>query len=197
MNEQLTLSKASKILGVTTKTLRNWDDAGKIKTTRTTGNHRRISIEEINRLKGKTQNSSRNKTLAYCRCSAKKQEENLERQVGRVLEHCYTNKWDVELYKDIGSGLTENRCEFKKLFNRIADNDVIRVVVEHKYIIARYGYETFVALCKNFGVEVIVLKEQEDQSFEEEMVDDIISLVTSYSVRIYGKRSGKKKVEVK
>ncbi len=187
------MSKASKMLGVTTKTLRNWDDAGKIKTVRTSGNHRRIPVEEINRLKGKTQDSLRTKTLAYCRCSTKKQEENLERQVGRVLEHCYTNKWDVELYKDIGSGLNENRREFKKLLKRVADNDVARVVVEYKDRIARYGFETFVALCKNFGVEVLVLKDKEEQTFEEEMVDDIISLVTSYSARIYGKRGGKKK----
>ena len=192
MNEQLPLSKASKILGVTTKTLRNWDDAGKIKTIRTSGNHRRISIEEINRLKGETPDLQRTKTLAYCRCSTKKQEENLERQVGRVLEHCYTNKWDVELYKDIGSGLNENRREFKKLLKRIADEDVARVVVEYKDRIARYGFETFVVLCNNFGVEVIILKEKEEQSFEEEMVDDIISLVTSYSARIYGRRGGKK-----
>ena len=146
MNEQLPLSKASKILGVTTKTLRNWDDAGKIKTIRTSGNHRRISIEEINRLKGETPDLQRTKTLAYCRCSTKKQEENLERQVGRVLEHCYTNKWDVELYKDIGSGLNENRREFKKLLKRIADEDVARVVVEYKDRIARYGFEKFVVL---------------------------------------------------
>ena len=192
MNEQLPLSKASKILGVTTKTLRNWDDAGKIKTGRTSGNHRRIPIEEINRLKGETQDSLRTKTLAYCRCSTKKQEENLERQVGRVLEYCYTNKWDVELYKDIGSGLNENRREFKKLLKRIAEDDVARVVVEYKDRIARYGFDTFVILCNNFGVKVIVLKEKEEQSFEEEMVDDIISLVTSYSARIYGRRGGKK-----
>jgi predicted site-specific integrase-resolvase len=110
-----------------------------------------------------------------------------------VLEHCYNNKWDVELYKDIGSGLNENRREFKKLLKRVADNDVARVVVEYKDRIARYGFETFVAMCKNFNVEVIVLQEKEEQTFEEEMVDDIISLITSYSARIYGKRGGKKK----
>ena len=193
MTEQLTLSKASKIIGVTTKTLRNWDDAGKIKTTRTSGNHRRISMDEIRRLQGTTQSSTQIKTLAYCRCSTLKQKDNLDRQVGRVLEHCYTNKWDVELFKDIGSGLNENRREFKKLLKRVADNDVARVVVEYKDRIARYGFETFVVMCKNFNVEVIVLEEKEEQSFEEEMVDDIISLITSYSARIYGKRGGKKK----
>lgn len=111
----------------------------------------------------------------------------------RVLEYCYEQNWDVELFKDIGSGLNENRRNFKKLLKRVADDDVQRVVIEYKDRVARYGFETFRALCDNFGVEVVILNEKEEQSFEEEMVDDIISLVTSYSARIYGKRGGKKK----
>lgn len=194
MKELLTLSKASKILGVTTKTLRNWDDAGKIKTIRTKGNHRRIPVEEIDRIKGDEPKSfTRVKTLAYCRCSTKKQEENLERQIGRVLEYCYEQKWEVELFKDIGSGLNENRRNFNKLLKRVADDDVQRVIIEYKDRVARYGFETFKALCDNFGVEVVILNEKEEKSFEEEVVDDIISLVTSYSARIYGKRGGRKK----
>lgn len=58
--------------------------------------------------------------------------------------------------------------------------------------ISRYGFDTFVAMCKNFNVEIIVLQDKEDQTFEEEMVDDIISLVIFYSARIYGRRGGKK-----
>ena len=194
MKELLTLSKASRILGVTTKTLRNWDDAGKIKTIRTEGNHRRIPLEEIDRIKDNEPKSlTKTKTLAYCRCSTKKQEENLERQVGRVLEYCYEQNWNVELFKDIGSELNENRRNFKKLLKRVSDEDVQRVVIEYKDRVARYGFETFRALCDNFGVEIVILNEKEEQSFEEEMVDDIISLVTSYSARIYGKRGGKKK----
>lgn len=176
---------------MTTKTLRNWDDAGKLKTTRTGGNHRRVSMDEIRRLQGVTQNSNQIKTLAYCRCSTLKQKDNLDRQVGRVLEYCCVNNWDVELFKDIGSGLNENRREFKKLLKRVGDDDVARVIVEYKDRIARYGFETFVAMCENFNVEVIVLNEKEEQTFEEEMVDDIISLITSYSARIYGRRGGK------
>lgn len=69
MTEQLTLSKASKIIGVKTKTLRNWDDAGKIKTTRTSGNHRRISMNEIRRLQVETQSYAQIKTHYFLLCS--------------------------------------------------------------------------------------------------------------------------------
>ena len=186
------MSKASKILGVTTKTLRNWDDAGKIQTVRTSGNHRRIPIEEIERFHGKEINT-RIITIVYARCSTHKQEENLERQVGRLLEHCVNNDWKPELYKDIGSGLNENRRQFKKMLKRIAEDDVTRVVIEYKDRIARYGFETFKSYCESYGIEVIVLKDAEKKEFEEEMVDDIIALITSYSARMYGRRGGRKK----
>lgn len=186
------MSKASKILGVTTKTLRNWDEAGKIQTVRTSGNHRRIPIEELEKFRGKDTNT-RTITIVYARCSTHKQEENLERQVGRLLEHCVTNDWKPELYKDIGSGLNENRRQFKKMLKRIAEDDVARVVIEYKDRIARYGFETFKSYCESYGVEVVVLKDAEKKEFEEEMVEDIIALITSYSARIYGKRGGRKK----
>jgi len=192
MKELVTLSKASKILGVTTNTLRNWDEAGKIQTVRTSGNHRRIPIEELEKLRGKETNI-RTVSCVYCRCSTHKQEENLERQVGRLLEHCAKNDWKPELYKDIGSGLNENRRQFKKMLKRIAEDDVARVVIEYKDRIARYGFETFKSYCESYGVDVIVLKDAEKKEFEEEMVEDIIALIASYSAKLYGRRGGRKK----
>ena len=194
MKELVTLSKASKILGVTTKTLRNWDEAGKIQTVRTSGNHRRIPIEELEKLRGKETNI-RTVSCVYCRCSTHKQEENLERQVGRLLEHCAKNDWKPELYKDIGSGLNENRRQFKKMLKRIAEDDVARVVIEYKDRIVRYGFETFKSYCESYGVDVIVLKDAEKKEFEEEMVEDIIALIASYSAKLYGRRGGRKKKE--
>jgi len=180
------------MLGVTTNTLRNWDESGKIKTVRTSGNHRRIPREEIEKLIGKDE-VIKVSTICYARCSTHKQEENLERQVGRLLEYCLKKEWKVELYKDIGSGLNENRRQFKKMLKRIAEDDVARVVVEYKDRIARYGFETFKSFCETHGVEVVVLKDAEKKEFEQEMVEDIIALITSYSARMYGRRGGRKK----
>jgi putative resolvase len=179
---------------VTTKTLRNWDDTGKIRTVRTSGNHRRIPIEEIEKFRGKETNT-RVISIVYCRCSTHKQEENLERQVGRLLEHCAKSDWKPELYKDIGSGLNENRRQFKKMLKRIANDDVARVVIEYKDRIARYGFETFKSYCEGYGVEVVVLKDAEKKEFEEKMVEDIIALIASYSAKLYGRRGGRKKKE--
>ena len=190
MKELLTLSEASQILGVTTTTLRNWNKSGKIQCERTIGNHRRISKNEIKRILN--EQPIIGKTLAYCRCSTAKQNDNLERQVGRVLEFCSLHSWDVELYKDIGSGLNENRKAFKKLLKRIQEDDIVRVVAEYKDRITRYGFNVFQEHCNSHNVEVIIINVDEDKTFEEEMTNDIISIIVSYSAKYYGRRGGKK-----
>lgn len=176
------------------ETLRQWDKKGKIRIIRTDGNQRRIPQSEIDRLTA-VEGVQRTTTLVYCRVSTKKQSENLERQIGRVLEHCAKEGWKAELYKEIASGLNERRSQFKKLLKRIADEDVARVVVEFKDRIARFGLQMFTEYCNHFGVEIVVMNQGETKEFEQEMVDDIVMIMTSYSARLYGRRGGKKKVK--
>jgi len=179
------------MIGVSTKTLREWDKKGKIKCVRTSGSHRRIPLSEIERIQG-LPSIERNISLVYCRVSTRKQSENLERQIGRVVDWCLSNSLNIELYKDIGSGLNEHRSNFKNLLKRISNKDVKQVIVEYKDRISRFGFETFVTYCKNFGVDVVVLNDAEPKEFEQELVEDIISIVTSYSARLYGRRGGRK-----
>ena len=190
--EHLTLSKASRELGVDVRTLRRWDASGQIQTIRTEGGHRRVPLSEVRRIQGKV-DKDRTVSCCYCRTSTQKQAENLERQVGRVLEHCAKSGWTVELFKEIGSGLNDGRKQFKRLLERIARPDVVRVVVEFKDRLTRFGFETFQIYCRNFGVEVVVLEQKENKEFEEEFAEDIVSLVASYSGRLYGKRGGRKR----
>jgi excisionase family DNA binding protein len=191
MTEHVSLSKASKMLGVTSRTLRQWDAAGKLQTIRTVGNHRRIPINEIHRLQG-MMTGERNVALAYCRCSTNKQVENLERQVGRVLEYCAKQKWKVELFKEIASGLNDKRQQLHRLMRRLGDADVLCVVAEYKDRIARFGYGMFVSYCERLGVKVVLVEQSEGKDFEQEFAEDIVSLVASYSGRLYGRRGGRK-----
>lgn len=196
MTEHQTLSKAAKLLGVSTQTLRNWDSEGKLKTIRSVGNHRRISQKEINRLLNEEE-QIRKITLVYARCSTQKQKDNLERQVGRLLEYCLKNKFEnVELFKEIGSGLNDNRKELKKLLNRIKTNEIKRLIIEYRDRLTRYGYTLLESYCNAFGVEIVCLEEKEDVPFEQELANDIVALVASYSARMYGRRGGRKKKEL-
>lgn len=193
MKEHVTLSQASKLLGVTTRTLRQWANTKKLITVRTVGGHRRVPISEIHRLNS---SSVRDITLAYCRCSTNKQAENLERQIGRVLEFCNKNGWKTELYKEIGSGLNDNRKQFNKLLLRLSDPTVARLVVEFEDRLIRFGFQIIRSLCTNYGVEIVVLQPKKNKEFEQELADDLISLIASYSGRLYGKRGGKKKRDI-
>jgi putative resolvase len=170
---------------VTTQTLRDWDKAGKIKTVRSEGNQRRIPLAEV---ESRLETIQRNTALVYARCSTNKQTENLERQVGRLLEYSNSKYQSVELYKDIGSGLNENRRQFKKLLQRIIDPDVLCVVVEYKDRLSRYGFDTFKGFCEGLGVTVDVLQQKDSVEFEQEFAEDIVALIASYSARLYGRR---------
>lgn len=181
-------------MGVTTRTLRSWDKSGKIKCVRTESGHRRVPQSEIERLKGTT---GRTVALVYARCSTQKQVDNLERQVGRLLEYANTTGYKVELYKDIGSGLNENRKQFCRMMKRLSSEEVACVIVEYKDRISRYGFETFKRYCESLKVQVTVLRDAEPKGFEQELAEDMIALIASFSARMYGRRSsiGRKKKE--
>lgn len=192
MSTLLRLSEATKLLGVTHQTLRTWDKEGKIEVVRSPGGHRLVPLSEVERLRGEKE-KQRAITLVYARCSTQKQSENLERQVGRLLEHCAKQGWKVELFKDIGSGLNDNRKQFKKMLRRISEPDVARVVVEYKDRLCRYGFSVFQEYCTGLGVEVVILQEAESKEFEQEFAEDVVALIASFSARLYGRRGGRKK----
>lgn len=174
---------------MTTQTLRDWDKAGKIKTVRSEGNQRRVPLSEV---EARTGQINRTVALVYARCSTQKQADNLERQVGRLLEFAATKYQNVELFKDIGSGLNENRRQFRKLLKRLVDPDVQCVVIEYKDRLSRYGFETFRRHCESLGVVVEVLQQKDSVEFEQEFAEDVIALIASYSARLYGRRGGRK-----
>lgn len=82
---------------------------------------------------------------------------------------------------------------FRRLLKRAKDGDVKRVVVEYKDRIARFGFETFVAYCEGLGVEVAVIEDAEPKEFEQELAEDMVALVSSYSARLYSRRGGRKR----
>jgi excisionase family DNA binding protein len=193
-NNLLTLLKASKLLGVTTKTIKRWEKTGYIQCTRTKGNHRRVSVSEINRLRDSAGLSNRG-TIAYCRVSTAKQADNLDRQIGRVLAFCLENQWTPKLLKDIGSGLNDKRVGLKSLILEISKGDVARVVVEYSDRLTRFGINSFKQFLATYDTELIVISDNEDKEFEVELAEDMIAIITTYSARLYGRRGGRKKCE--
>jgi putative resolvase len=200
----LSLRDAAAMLGVHPDTLRRWDDEGRLVAERTLGNHRRYKLSVVEALQGQGvtegDDAAEVRAAAYCRVSShdQKTKGDLERQVGRVTTHCVKQGYKlVAVLEDVGSGMSENRPRLRKLFKLINEHKIDRVVVEHKDRLSRFGFGLLEAYFNSHGVEIEWTDEVLGKSYEEELVEDILSLMASFSARIYGKRSAENRKRAK
>ncbi|MCV3215560.1 IS607 family transposase [Plectonema radiosum NIES-515] len=175
--------EAQNILGVTERTLRNWDEQGKIRTIRTPSGHRRYDIESIT---GKECRAS----IIYARVSSHKQKADLLIQAD-YLQSLYP---ESEVIKEVGSGLNYNRKKLKAILERVMSGDVKQVVVGHKDRLARFGFELLRWICELNDTELVVCNNTE-LSPEREMVEDILAIVHVFSCRLYGLRKYKTQIK--
>ena len=144
---------------------------------------------------GKTKEADEKTAVIYCRVSTRKQRRYLENQKKRLIEFCNQNGFKiVDIIEDIGSGVNERRKGLKKLFKLVREGKCKNVVVEYEDRLARFGVEYIKTFLEDHGVRLIVV-EQENESPEEELVRDLISIIVSFAGRIYGKRGAKNIVE--
>jgi len=128
------ISEAAKALGVCTKTIRRWDTAGRITCRRTIGNHRRISILEIERIIHGERNSKNRKVAIYGRVSShdQKKKGDLERQVNNIKEYCKETGYNAYyIFTDMGSGLNTKRSGLKKLCTLIEQGKIKKVILNY------------------------------------------------------------------
>ena len=113
------------------------------------------------------------------------------RQVALLESYCAANGWTYEVISDLGSGLNYHKRGLKALVSRICSGEVGRLVLSHKDRLLRFGSELVFSLCEHFGVEVIIINASEDSTFEEDLANDVIEIVTVFSAKLYGSRSDK------
>ena len=195
--EEMTLSigEAANELGVSTKTLRRWADDGKIPCERSHGGQRRFRISDVKRVAPRNIQPLEDRiTINYARVSSHDQKQDLQRQVQVLESYSGSHGWQFETIQDLGSGLNYKKKGLKKLVGRIMKGDVQRLVLTHKDRLLRFGAELVFAMCEEFETEVVIInKSVEDTSFENELVTDMLELITVFSARLYGSRSRKNK----
>jgi putative resolvase len=200
----LTINQAATSLGVCNKTLRRWEEKGKIKPFRTIGNHRRYTIKMINILYQNAENIENNiqsqkkskSTIIYSRVSSHDQKKNgdLDRQEQYNVKFCKDNGLKNLIFiKDTGSGLNTKRSGLKKIIRTIKHNQVSQIVITYKDRLTRFGFEFLQELFSVFGVSIIDTKGAKNKSMQEELVQDMMSLIACFSGRLYGMRSRKRK----
>mgnify|MGYP002352702491 FL=1 len=121
MNEMIDITKASKLLGVNVKTLRRWDNEGKLKAYRTIGGHRRYKFTDLQNILGETSQNIQRNVFIYCRVSTKKQADsgNLLRQKERLVQYCNDKQYNIiQIFEEVASGLNDKRKELLKMLRR-------------------------------------------------------------------------------
>lgn len=191
----ISIGEAAKELGISTKTLRRWADADKIRSERSPSGQRRFFLADIKRITPRDLNQVDDRiTVNYARVSSNDQKQDLIRQAQVLEAFSGANGWQFETIQDLGSGLNYNKKGLQKLLKRIMAGDVGRLVLTHKDRLLRFGAELVFAICEEFETEVVIInKSSEEISFEQELVQDMIELITVFSARLYGSRSRKNK----
>ncbi|MDR1424573.1 MAG: IS607 family transposase [Azoarcus sp.] len=191
MDRLASIGEAAQALGVDITTLRRWERLGKISPEHTTGGHRRYDLAKLRPSLIRAKPDLNRKTIAYARVSNHEQKDDLERQK-QVLElYCARQGWTYEVIADLGSGMNYHKKGLKRLLSAILDNGVGRLVLTHKDRLLRFGAELIFGICEAKQVEVVILNQGEDTSFEEDLAKDVLEIITVFSARLYGSHSRK------
>ena len=181
MKKYVTPSEAAQHYGVSINTLRRWDQQGKLDSIRTQGNQRRFCIQG--------QDPKSKPTVCYARVSTHSQRDDLDRQA-EFLRSKYPN---AEIVSEVGSGLNFKRRKFIKVLERIYSSNISSFVVAYPDRAVRFGFPLLEWLCKQGGVKLVVLNERK-LSPQQELVEDILSILHCFSARLYGLRKYQKQV---
>ena len=187
----LRLSVAAHELGLHPMTVRRWIKAGRIQVI-PVGREVRIPRSEVERLVGKIDGRL---LVLYGRVSGHGQKDDLDVQLQRLQAWAETSRKGVEtlVLSDIGSGLKASRWQLQRLLKLVCEDKVGEVAISYEDRLTRFGQEYLEALFACFGVTLTVLEPGESKTPEQELTDDLLALIASFSGRLYGMRSHKQK----
>ena len=185
-------------IGKTIQTLRNWDKKDILKPSHVTkGGTRYYSEEQLNHFLGlKSEKQINKKIIGYCRVSSHKQKDDLERQIENVKTYMYAKGYQFEIITDIGSGINYNKKGLNQIIDMVTNSEVEKIVVLYKDRLIRFGYELIENLCDKFGT-VIEIIDSTEKTDEQELVEDLVQIITVLSCRLQGKRANKAKKIIK
>lgn len=196
----LPLREARRLTGLSETTLRKWMAEGRIPQRRTPSGQRRFAISDLEDACGgplRPGSRLRAVTVCYARVSSRRQasEGDLAGQQERLEAWVAVERAasDVEVFSDVGSGLSDRRGGLRRALIRCQAPEVSELVVEHRERLARFGVGTIEVLLAGYGCKLVEIGVDEalSESAESELVRDMLAVVTSLSGRLYGQRSAK------
>ena len=188
MNRFIKIGEAAQLLGVSIQTLRRWEKNGSLLPDRISdGKTRYYSLDKLLGFSKKEVDL----TIGYARVSSHDQKKDLKTQVDALTTYCIKHGWSYEIIEDLGSGMNYKKKGLHKLLNLILQRKIKRLVLTHKDRLLRFGAELIFTLCEIHQIEIILINQGADLSFEEELAQDVLEIITVFSARLYGSRSKK------
>jgi len=131
--------------------------------------------------------------LIYARVSTNEQKNrgDLDRQINYIIREIIAkNPKNLKVFSEVGSGLNDNRTELKKLLDMVMNDEIDRIFILYKDRLTRFGFNYLEQICNKFGTKIIVISEEiQEKSIQEELAEDIISIIHSFSGKLYGMRN--------
>ena len=127
--------------------------------------------------------------VIYCRVSNTKQRDDLDKQEIILKEYAISNGYKIDyIFKDIASGMNENRKDLNELIKLVVENKVNKIFISYKDRLTRFGYNYFEYVFKMFGTEIEVVNLTKEEDFQTELSQDLISIIHHFSMKMYSNR---------
>ena len=185
----------AELLGVSVKTLQRWDREGILKANRTPTDRRYYTYAQYLQFKGIQTENDRRDVVIYARVSTRNQKDDLQNQVEFLKQFCNAKGMIVnQCMEEFGSGLNYNRKKWNKLLEDVMENNIKTIVISSKDRFIRFGYDWFEKFCEKFHTKIMIVN-NEALSPNEELVQDMISILHVFSCRLYGLRKYKNQIK--
>ena len=187
LSKYCSIYKFSKIIGVSAQTLRNWDANGKLHPHHTTvSSYRYYSDEQLNQvINVKPKNALQLDIAAFPAINRKMIWND---RLDNVKTYLLAKGQPFEIISDIGSGINYEKKGFQELIRRISQNQVEKVVVLYKDRLLRFGFELIEYITSLYNCEIEIIDNTE-KSEQQELVEDLVQIITVFSCKLQGKRA--------
>jgi len=201
----ISISKAARIMGVSATTMRRWDKEKKLLPTfRTRGGHKQYKITTLlketkqttkKRNNRQTNDDNRLPVVIYSRVSSSKQRKDLQRQEEHLESFVEKQHWQlVKKYQDIGSRLNDQRKGLLKMIRELPVIQPAKIVCSYPDRLARFGLQLIATIGSLFGTEIVITHQQRSQKkLNEQLVEDVLAVITSFAGKRHRSRRGKQK----
>lgn len=188
--------EAKKVLGITQQTLSYYVKIGKIKHVAINPFHYEYNDEDVYNLIGISRKIDKI-NVTYSRVSLSKQKNDLESQTKRLYDFCSSKGFILsKQITDIKSGMNfNNRKGFNELIGDVVKGNIENIIVENKDRLCRFGFDLFETFCKYHGAKIIVTSDVENKSYEQELTDDLVSIIHYFSMKSYSHRAKLNKIK--